>query len=121
VHLIHAELLDEVRARGFAVQPGALGENITTRDVDILGLPAGTQLAIGADAIVELTGLRNPCVQIERRHAGLLAEMVAPEPSGRARSKTGVMGIVIRGGAVRPGDAICVRLPSGDHVPLEPV
>jgi MOSC domain-containing protein YiiM len=121
VHLIQSELLDEVNGRGFHVAPGDLGENISTRHLDVLGLPAGTRLLIGAKAVVEVTGLRNPCVHIERFQAGLLAEMGGRRPGAPYAPKTGVMGIVVSGGIVRPGDPIRVRLPSGPHVPLKPV
>ena len=117
VHLIHAELLDEVRTKGHTVLPGELGENISTRHLDLLGLPAATRLHIGSQAIIELTGLRNPCRQIEAFQAGLLAHLVERRPAGMVR-KGGVMSIVLKGGIVRPGDRIEVELPSPPHAPL---
>jgi MOSC domain-containing protein YiiM len=118
VHLIHAELFDELRDAGFPVAPGDLGENVTTRDLDLLALPAGARLRLGAEAVVELTGLRNPCVQIDRFQHGLMAAVIGRDAEGRPRYKAGVMSIVIVGGVVRPGDAIAVELPATPHVPL---
>jgi MOSC domain-containing protein YiiM len=118
VHLIHAELLDELVAQGFHVGPGSLGENITTRGIDLLALPAGTRLVFGDGAEVEVTGLRNPCSQIEDYEAGLLAAVVARVSDVRVQRKTGVMGIVRAGGIVRPGDRIRVELPA---VPFQPL
>jgi MOSC domain-containing protein YiiM len=117
VHLIQAELLDEVSAKGHAVRPGELGENISTRHVDLLGLPTGTRLRLGSEAVIELTGLRNPCHQIEDFQPGLLKHMVEAKPTGVVR-KAGVMGVVLQGGEVRPGDAIEVELPPLPHQPL---
>jgi MOSC domain-containing protein YiiM len=121
VHLIHAELFDELMAAGFAVWPGELGENVTTQGVDLLALPAGTQLQLGDDAVVQLTGLRNPCSQINRFQAGLMAATLARDPDGRVVRKAGVMAIVLKGGAVQAGDSIRIDLPSGEVRPLEPV
>ncbi len=117
VHLIQTELLDELLAHGHAVRPGELGENISTKNLDLLGLPTGTQLRIGSDAIVELTGLRNPCQQIEKFQTGLLQHVVERTQTGLVR-KAGVMSIVLRGGEVKPGDAIKVELPPEPHQPL---
>ena len=119
VHLIHAELFDELRAAGFEIGPGAIGENITTRDIDLLALPRGARLHIGAGAVVELTGLRNPCVQLDRFRPGLMAAVLGRTADGSLVRKAGVMGIVLSGGEVRPGDAIEVELPAGAHRPLE--
>jgi MOSC domain-containing protein YiiM len=121
VHLLHAELFDELMAAGFAVWPGELGENITTYGVDLLGLPTGTQLHLGDEAIVELTGLRNPCSQIDRFQAGLMAATLAHDADGRLVRKAGVMAIVLQGGTVQAGDAIRIDLPAGKAKPLEPV
>jgi hypothetical protein len=112
VHLMHAELFDELRTQGFNVGAGELGENITTRGIDLLSLPRGTRLKIGRDAVVELTGLRNPCVQIDRFQSGLLAAVVGRDEAGRITRKTGVMGIVLAGGDVQVGDAISMELPA---------
>ncbi|MGL4575419.1 MAG: MOSC domain-containing protein [Burkholderiaceae bacterium] len=121
VHLIHAELFDELRAQGFAVAPGDLGENISTRGIKLLSLPTGARLRIGSDAIVEVTGLRNPCGQIENFQTGLLAAVLGRGSNGELIRKTGVMGVVIAGGVVRAGDAIAVELPVGEHRALERV
>jgi MOSC domain-containing protein YiiM len=121
VHLLHAELFDELMAAGFAVWPGELGENVTTHGVDLLGLPTGTRLHLGSEAIVELTGLRNPCSQIDRFQTGLMAATLARDAAGQLVRKAGVMAIVLQGGAVQAGDSIRIHLPSGEVQPLEPV
>jgi len=120
VHLLHAELFAELAARGFAVASGDLGENILTRGLDLLGLGAGTRLEISG-AEIELTGLRNPCAQIERFQTGLLAAVLDRAADGALIRKCGVMGVVVRGGPVRAGDAIIVTPPVGAHRPLAPV
>lgn len=120
VHLLQAELFDALVERGFAVFPGDLGENITTRGVMLLALPAGTRLTLG-EAEVELTGLRNPCSQIDRFQPGLTASVLERDASGAIVRKAGVMGVVRRGGAVRPGDTIVVQLPPYPHHALQPV
>jgi MOSC domain-containing protein YiiM len=121
VHLMHAELFDELREQGFPVAPGELGENVTTRGIDLLALPTGTRLQLGAEAVVELTGLRNPCVQIDRFQQGLMAAVIGRDAEGRPVCKPGVMSIVLAGGVVRPGDAIAVELPAEPHRALERV
>ncbi len=121
VHLIHAELHDELRAAGFAVSAGQMGENVTTRGVDLLGLPAGALLHLGATAVVELTGLRTPCTQLERIQPGLMAATLGRDERGNLVRKAGVMGVVRVGGEVRPGDPIRVELPPRPHRALEPV
>ncbi|MCC2307836.1 MOSC domain-containing protein [Cellulomonas chengniuliangii] len=121
VHLIHAELFDEVAAAGFTVNPGELGENVTTRGVDLLALPRGTRLHLGERAVVELTGLRNPCKQIDGFQAGLMRQLVRREPDGTIVRKAGVMSIVLVSGIVRAGDTIGVELPAGDREALAPV
>lgn len=121
VHLIHAELHDELRGAGFAIEAGQLGENITTRGVDLLGLPAGAMLHIGASAVVEVTGLRNPCLQIDRFRTGMLAAVLDRDEQGGLIRKAGVMGVVRAGGVVRPGDGIRVELPPEPRRALGPV
>lgn len=111
VHLIHRELLDDLRHTGFDIAPGALGENITTAGIDLLNLPRQTRLSIGAHAVIEVTGLRNPCKQIDDFRSGLM----------KAVPKPGVMAIVITGGTVQAGDAIVVSLPPEPHQPLKHV
>lgn len=121
VHLIHAELHDELRAAGFEVAPGQMGENVTTRGVDLLGLPTGARLHLGAGAVVEVTGLRNPCLQLNGLQPGLMAATLDRDADGGLVRKAGVMGVVLTGGVVAPGDAIRIELPEGAHRPLEPV
>lgn len=121
VHLLHSELLDELVASGFAVAPAMLGENITTRGLDLLTLPRGTTLRLGGDAVVELTGLRSPCIQLERLMPGLMEACLGRDADGGLIRKAGVMAIVLTGGAVRAGDAVTVELPPGPHVALKPV
>ncbi|MGW7462077.1 MOSC domain-containing protein [Streptomyces sp. NPDC054797] len=121
VHLIHEELFAEVGAEGFEVAPGDLGENITTRGLDLLGLPVGTLLRIGSDAVLEVTGLRNPCLQIDAFQDGLLKQVVGRDEAGEIVRKAGIMSVVKEGGVVRPGDTIRVELPSGPHRPLDRV
>ncbi|MDQ3897382.1 MAG: MOSC domain-containing protein [Actinomycetota bacterium] len=121
VHLIHGELHDDLRDRGFDVGPGQMGENVTTRGVDLLGLPAGTRLRLGPDAVVEVTGLRNPCRQLEGLHTGLMAACLDRDADGGLVRKAGVMAVVVTGGEVRPGDAIRVELPAAPHERLQPV
>ncbi|MEV0221562.1 MOSC domain-containing protein [Streptomyces sp. NPDC050704] len=119
VHLIHEELFEELRGAGFAVAAGELGENVTTRGIDLLGLPAGALLRIGDEAVVEVTGLRNPCAQIDAFQKGLLKAVVGRGPDGMADFKSGVMSVVVTGGVVRPGDSVEIELPDGPHRPLE--
>jgi MOSC domain-containing protein YiiM len=121
VHLIHAELHEELRTAGFAIAPGQMGENITTAGVDLLGLPAGARLRLGDAAVVEITGLRNPCAQLDRIQPGLMAATLDRDERGHLVRKAGVMGIVLAGGEVRPGDAVRVELPPAPHRRLEPV
>ncbi|MFG2646651.1 MOSC domain-containing protein [Streptomyces sp. NPDC048436] len=122
VHLIHAELFDELAAQGFEVAPGDLGENVTTTGIDLLALPVGTLLRLGGTAVVEVTGLRNPCPQIDAFQKGLLKQVVGrDEATGEIVRKAGIMSVVREGGEVRPGDAIEVELPIGPHRPLERV
>ena len=115
VHLIHAELFDELAAKGFAIAPGELGENVTTRGIDLLALPEGARLKIGADVVVELTGLRNPCKQIEAFRPGLLAAVLGRDDAGGIVRTAGVMAIVLAGGAIREGDTIEAELPAAPH------
>jgi hypothetical protein len=121
VHLIHAEFIDELVGQGFAVAPGTMGENVTTRGLPLLDLPRGTRLLLGDGAVIELTGLRNPCIQLERHQAGLMQAALGRDAEGQLVRKAGVMAIVLTGGTVRPGDTIGVELPAQPHVGLEPV
>jgi MOSC domain-containing protein YiiM len=121
VHLMHAELFDELKQHGFDVKPGQLGENVTTRDLDLLNLPTGTLLHLGPEAVIEITGLRNPCVQIDRFQPGLLKEVLDHDEAGRLIRKAGIMGIVLSSGPVKPTDPIAVKTPAEPHQPLKPV
>ena len=121
VHLIHAELHDELAERGFAVGAGEMGENVTTRGVDLLRLPTGTRLRLGDEAVVEVTGLRNPCIQLEKVQTGLMAAVLDRDAEGNLVRKAGVMAVVVAGGEVRPGDRVEVELPAPPHQPLAPV
>jgi len=119
VHLIHSELFCELSAKGFTVSYGQLGENVTTRDVDLLGLPQGARLHLGKSAIIQVTGLRNPCYQLDRFQTGLLEILVMRDDQGRLIRKAGIMGIVLAGGEVRPGDLVDVELPLPPYKPLD--
>ena len=119
VHLIHAELLDELRGAGFEVSPGQAGENVTTRGVDLLGLPVGARLHLGGSAVVEVTGLRDPCRQLDRFQPGLMAAVLGRDAGGNLIRKAGVMGVVLAGGEVRPGDPVRVELPPEPHRKLD--
>jgi MOSC domain-containing protein YiiM len=121
VHLMQRELFELVSRAGFTVQPGDLGENITTSGIDLLGLPASTLLHIGAEAVVRVTGLRNPCRQIDDFQDGLLKQVLGRDEAGNVVRKAGIMGVVVRGGEIRPGDPISVILPPPPHSPLVPV
>jgi MOSC domain-containing protein YiiM len=121
VHLIHAELHDELRAARFDVSAGVMGENVTTRGIDLLGLPAGTRLRLGDEAVVEVTGLRSPCAQLDGIQPGLMAATLDRDAEGNLVRKAGVMGVVVSGGEVRTGDAIAVEFPEGERQALEPV
>jgi MOSC domain-containing protein YiiM len=120
VHLMHAELFDELRAKGFDISPGQMGENITTRGLDLLALPTGTHLHIGS-AVIELTGLRNPCTQLDGIQPGLMEAVLERHPERGLIRKAGIMAVVIEGGDVSVGDEVRVTLPSSGHEPLKPV
>ena len=121
VHLIHAELHDKLREAGFNVSAGDMGENITTRGIYLLGLPRGARLHLGSAAVVEVTGLRNPCAQLDRFQPGLMAAVLGRDADGKLVRKAGVMGVVLAGGEVRPGDAVRVEEPPEPWERLERV
>jgi MOSC domain-containing protein YiiM len=121
VHLIHAELHDELRALGFSLTAGQMGENITTRGIDLLGLPTGARLRLGPEAVVMVTGLRNPCTQLDGIRPGLLKAVLDHDEHGGLVRKAGIMAVVLHGGEVRPGDTVRVGLPPSPHQPLTPV
>jgi MOSC domain-containing protein YiiM len=119
VHLIAEELFAELAGKGYSISAGDLGENVTTRGIDLLGLPRGTRLHLGDDAVIELTGLRNPCVQIDRFCTGLLKEVVGKDAEGNVVRRAGVMSVVLAGGVVSSTDAIAVELPAEPHIALD--
>jgi MOSC domain-containing protein YiiM len=121
VHLIHAELHDELLAAGFRLAAGQMGENVTTRGVDLLGLPTGALLHLGSTAVVRVTGLRNPCAQLDTIQPGLMAATLDRDEHGNLIRKAGIMGVVLTGGQIRPGDPIRVELPPEPHQALAPV
>ncbi len=121
IHLIHSELHTALQEAGFVVAPGQMGENITTQGVDLLGLPRGARLLIGPEAIIEITGLRNPCWQLEGIQPGLMQAVLDRDEDGNLIRKAGVMGIVVVGGEVKASDTIQIELPAPPFLPLEPV
>jgi MOSC domain-containing protein YiiM len=121
VHLIHAELHDELATAGFRVAAGQMGENVTTRGVDLLALATGTRLCLGTSAVVEITGLRNPCPQLEGIQPGLMAAVLDRDEHGEVIRKAGVMAVVLADGEIRPGDLVTVEPLDGPHSPLRPV
>jgi MOSC domain-containing protein YiiM len=121
VHLIHAELFAALRQAGFVVAPGQMGENVTTAGLDLLGLVTGTRLRLGDAAVIEVTGLRNPCAQLDRIQKGLMAATLDRDPAGNLVRKAGIMAVVLVSGEVRPGDLIEVEPPSSPHRALAPV
>ena len=122
VHLIHRELFDELARKGFAVVPGALGENVTTEGIDLLALSRGTRLRLGSEAVVEITGLRNPCFQIDNNIGpGAMAATLERGPDGALVRKAGVMAIVVTGGDVHVADPIAIVRAPEERIPLEPV
>lgn len=120
VHLIHSELHDELADAGFDLQPGQMGENVTTRGIDLLALPTNTRLHI-KETVIQITGLRNPCTQLDSFKPGLMAAVLDKDGNGRIVRKAGVMGVVIAGGVVNTGDKIHVELPPQPHKSLERV
>lgn len=121
VHLIHAELIAELNASGFDVKPGDMGENITTAGLAILDLPRGARLHLGESAIIEITGLRNPCFQLNDFLPGLTEAVLERKADGSLIRKAGIMSVVRAGGIVRPGDTIRVEMPAAPHEALAPV
>lgn len=121
VHILQAELFAELAAKGFALSAGAMGENVTTENVDLLALPTGAILRFGTEAAVEVTGLRNPCRQLDGFQAGLMGAVLDRDGEGRLVRKAGIMAVVREAGIVRPGDPVSVELPGGPHRPLAPV
>lgn len=120
IHLIHEELHDELAAGGFRLVPGQMGENVTTRGIDLLGLGTGTKLRLGPTAVIEVTGLRNPCTQLDKLQPGLMRACLGRGPDGEPERKAGVMGVILEGGTVAAGDEILIE-PPAEHRPLRPV
>src|SRR5690606_4927366 len=121
VHLVHAELLDELQSQGHPVMPGSIGENVTTRGIDLLALPQGAKLHIGAEAVVVVTGLRNPCAQLDNFSSGLTSAVLDRTADGQLVRKAGVMGVVEVSGDIMAGDPITIVVPPGSQIPLKPV
>ena len=121
VHLLHQEMLDELRAQGFALQPGDIGENVTTSGLDLLALPEGTRLRLGDSAVVQVTGLRNPCTQLDSFRPGLMRALLGRDAAGQVVRKAGIMGIVLAGGTIRAGDTLQAILPPLPHRALQKV
>ncbi len=121
VHLIHAELMDELNERGFRVGPGDMGENITTRNIELLTLSRGTLLHVGAQAILEVTGLRNPCAQLNNFQEGLMQAVLDRDEKGNLIRKAGIMTIVKQGGPVAPNDPVRIEPPAGPFTALDRV
>jgi MOSC domain-containing protein YiiM len=121
VHLIHSELHDEIRALGFEIVPGQMGENITTKGIQLLDLPRHTRLYIGENAVIEITGLRNPCHQLNGLQEGLMQAVLGRDENNNLIRKAGVMGIVLQSGMVYPEDRIVIELPQSPFFPLERV
>jgi len=121
VHLIHNELISELHEKGFHVEPATIGENITTSGIDILSLPTDTVLHIGPQAKIKITGLRNPCAQLDHYQKGLMAAVLERDENGKLIRKAGIMAIVLKSGLVSKGDSIEVHLPPEPHRPLERV
>jgi MOSC domain-containing protein YiiM len=121
LHLLHAEIFEELAPHGFTLKPGDIGENVTTRGIDLLGLGTGRRLCLGTEAIVEITGLRNPCAQLDHFQPGLMAAMLGRDAAGGLTRKSGIMAIVLQGGVLRAGDPIIILPPAGPHRALQPV
>jgi MOSC domain-containing protein YiiM len=121
VHLIHAELFEELAMDGFHLEPGQIGENVLTQGVDLLALPEDTRLHLGATAVVEVKGLRNPCHQLDDFQAGLTQALLGRDAEGNLVRKAGVMCVVLAGGDIAPGDPVRVELPAHPHRKLDKV
>ena len=118
VHFLAAELFDELVPTGYVVAPGELGENVTTSGIDLMALPLGTRLHVGDEAVVSITGMRSPCAQINGYRKGLMKQLIRTDAVGTVHRRGGIMGIVVTGGIVNPGDGIRVELPVGEQIPL---
>ena len=121
VHLIHSELLIELQAKGFKVEAGTLGENVLTQGIDLLSLPKDTLLYLGEKVVLQVTGLRNPCAQLDNYQKGLTKAVLDKDESGNLIRKAGIMAVVLKGGTVQLDDAIKIELPEIPHQKLERV
>ena len=121
VHLLHAEMIDEIRGKGFDIKSGDVGENITTHGIDLINLPRHTRLHIGSSVILSVTGLRNPCAQLDNFQSGLTQAFLGKTADGKLIRKAGIMAIVLESGAIHQGDEIRLELPSPPHLMLERV
>jgi MOSC domain-containing protein YiiM len=121
VHLIAEEFLEELRTQNFPIEPGQLGENIIVRSLDLCSLSVGATLRLGSDALIEITGLRDPCNQLNTLRPGLMKACLARSLDGTLIRKAGVMAIALVSGSVRPGDPIHLTLPPHPHRPMGPV
>lgn len=121
VHLIHAELFDALQHQGFDIVPAQIGENVTTRGINLLGLSTGTRLRLGEEAVIEITGLRNPCAKLDGIASGLMQAVLEKGPGKRLIRKAGVMATVVASGEVRVGDGIRIVHAPAPHCPLNPV
>lgn len=121
VHLIHTELHNELKNKGFNISPGDMGENITTKGIDLLSLPTNTKLYLGDQAVIKVTGLRNPCAQLDRFQTGLMSAVLDRDEAGNIVRKAGIMSVVVSGGIVKIGDRISVELPPQPYQALERV
>ena len=119
VHLIHQEMLDRVASSGLDLKPGDIGENILTAGVDLLALSRGARLQMGS-AEVEVTGLRNPCLQLDNFKPGLRRAFLQKRANGEIIRLAGVMAIVAKTGEVSLDDLSKVTSPT-THTPLEVV
>jgi len=121
VHLIHHELHQELAQKGYEITPGQMGENITTQGIDLLSLPKNTVLKIGNSATIQITGLRNPCHQLDGIQKGLMKAVLDRDHAGKLIRKAGIMGIVLTDGVIKIEDSIEIHLPPSPHLPLERV
>ena len=121
LHLIQAELLDELQVRGFPMGPGVLGENVLTRGLALLSLPRSARVHLGPEAVAEVTGLRNPCAQLDGLYPGLMAAVLGRDEHGTLIRRAGIMAVVLVGGDLRPGDPVWAEWPSPPYLPLDRV
>ena len=95
--LLNGEILDDLRAEGFEVGPGATGENLTVRGLDVEALEPGDRLRLSGGVQLEYTKKRKPCYVLDAIHEDL---------QDAIRGRCGGYAKVIEGGTVRPGETI---------------